>query len=138
MAMTTGARRPSSGYLVCLGFGMPGIFFADVAVDGVMRLNAGSDSTYPLDHSGIVAMIVAYAIVFASRLIFRPKVAPGTQALLRGVLQAIIVVVAAASVAAAVFVFTRPLGDTMTSVFAGLAVVTQIASLVWLIRYRCE
>lgn len=132
------ARRPSVGYLVTLGFGMPGIFFADVAVDGVLRLEAATDPTFPLDHSGIAALIMTFALVFASRLIFWEKIVPGTQAVLRGIFQTIVVVVFAGSIAAAVFVYTRPSGDTFTNAFAGLALASQIASFVWLLIYRSE
>ena len=92
-----------------------------------------------IDHAGVVGLLIAFAVTFGFRLIFWSKIPSSMQAIARSVLQFIMVALVIATIAGAVYVGGRSgTGGTLPLIFLTFAVVSQVATLIWLVKYRRE
>ncbi len=137
------SRRPSPGYLASLAIGCTGIAFLGVALGAAYKLRYGGDPMDAVDHSGLYAFGFAYAPAFASRLIFWDKVSAARQDLVRGAISLVFGLTLLATLIAILVAFAEKGGGTgaggwLVTWFTALAALSQIASVLWLVRYRQE
>ena len=130
-------RRASPGYLLTFALAATGVFFLTIGVDGAWRSRHGLDPSDALNHSGVVALVAAFALAFLFRLIFWERVTGKMQDAVRGFLTLVIGGLVVATVAGAIYVYRAPAGS-LAQVFTAFAILSQIASVVWLLKYRRE
>lgn len=139
-------RRPTAGYYASLGFALVGIVFVAMGIGGSLDARAGVDAFDALDHAGLPALIFVWFLLYAFRLIFWGRVSPHVQNLVRNALTLLLCIEVAAAAVALFLMITAPdappLGGSSRTImivcFTVPAVLCQIATLTWLIRYRKE
>lgn len=131
-------RRPSTGYSISFAIACTAIAFIGVALEegpGVSHTGLGSLCS----QAGTVGLVLAFAIGFLVRLVFWPRISREAQALVRTaittVFMASILVTAVLVVACLHGLSARPAPIEMTA-FTIMSVLCQIATVVWLARYR--
>ncbi|MEA1649113.1 hypothetical protein UAJ10_08780 [Nitrospirillum sp. BR 11164] len=139
-------RRPSTGYYLTLGLALPGIVFAATSIAASLQIRAHADPFGILDPVGLPAMLFVWFLLYAFRLIFWGKVPPRTQDIVRTLLTLVLCAEVLAGAAALALALTTPTeepvrggaGLIMVGSFTTLAVLSQLSTITWLLRYRKE
>ena len=132
---------PSPGYLLSIAFACVGFDCLGISIGGGLIARAGGDPMRAMDVDGMVTFVLAYAIIFASRLIFFKGVGQPVRDAVRNV----ITITFCAEIVATVFsIWLAVFGPPSTYAlslpvwFTTVAVLCQIGTLVWLLGYRAE
>ena len=130
---------PSTGYSLSLIIAAVGVTCTVVALVGALFLRAGRD---PVDASGLpgqVAFACSFGLLFAARWVFSPSSSAAVRRGLRGSVDAVLVAEVVLALAAAVLVASsgKPAGMFL-DIFVALALACQVATVLWLVRYRSE
>jgi hypothetical protein len=93
-----------------------------------------------MDVQGLMWMMASFAIAFATRLIFWPRAAASLRHGVRVLTSLIFLLGVPASVISLVIALTLPLAKhtSLPVYFSVLALLCQIGSVLWLVRYRQE
>ena len=140
----TQSRTPSAGYGWCMLFALPGTFFLFLALYGTYLQSIGRSPIDTMNWIGDVAFAGVFVLLFAMRLIFWSRSPPSLQAAVRTAFTALFGLTVLLSAVAVVYALlvTRRGGPHAQPVFIGcftaLAVLCQIGSVIWLLRYRRE
>ena len=133
------AAKPSSAYLYTLSAACIGLPFLGLGLGGALIARAGGDPMRALDVDGMVMFLLAFAILFATRLLFWPPAPPALRATVRAVVSAIFAVGIVAALASVVLSLQLPPATPHASfpVYCSiLALLFQPAAILWLARYR--
>ena len=135
----SGERKPTAGYLFTLGVGLTGVVFTTIAVEATSLKQSGLDPSDTFNNGALYAMGVAAIILFGFRLIFAKQASVGTQNVIRAMVTLFMAALLLGSLAAALYVFTAHPGDTSTArPTMVIALLTQLATTIWLLRFRTE
>ena len=129
--------RPSAAYLFTSACGLISLPFLTIAVGDVIRASHGGDPLDAFDREGIVALLLAWAGLYAFRIPFWRKVsASGRAAAVYG-MTVFMVVGLAATAGGAIYVLSNG-PDHLALSFILVAIIAQGGSSAWLLRYRHE
>ena len=132
-------RAISAGYLASYGFAVVGIPFLAIGLGATIDQRAGRDPREAVSGVGFVAFVFMFVMVFAVRLVFWNRVSADLQALVRAVLSLVLATeLIAAVVALGMAPWQGAHGAGLATWFTVLGVICQIATLIWLVRYRPE
>ncbi|TWB65603.1 hypothetical protein FBZ87_12121 [Nitrospirillum amazonense] len=139
-------RRPSTGYYLTLGLALPGIVFAATSIAASLQIRAHADPFDILNPVGLPALLFVWFLLYAFRLIFWGKMPAQMQNLVRTLLTLVLCLEVLAGLAAFILVWNLPTEDLvrgqagfiMVEWFTTIAVLSQIATVIWLLRYRKE
>lgn len=135
------AGKQTSGYLLSLTIACAGIAFVGIGLDSGLIARAGGNPLDAMDGGGFAAFLLAFAILFSSRLIFWDRAAPGLRQIVRIAITSILVIGLFATLWSVVLVvLPHHSGEVLglPSFFTGAAALCQIASVLWLLLYRQE
>lgn len=138
MMLPDDSYRPSAGYLLALGGGCLGLTFGSLPIGAVWEMSRGVDPYDAMSGPTTIVFAISYIPLFAVRLIFWPRSSPQLRALTRRLLTGFLIVSFLEAIAAAVFpaVYGATSASTIVILFAILAVLCQVGTVVWLVRYR--
>lgn len=133
--------QPSPSYLYTLSAACVGLPCIGVGLGGALIARAGGDPISAFDFDGTAMFLLMFAIVFAVRLLFWPPVPSILRACVRLAVTAILVIEVPLAVLGLVLALTLP--PTMSTIFVPIyfscfAVLFQIGTVWWLMRYRQE
>ena len=138
MMLPDESYRPSAGYLLALLGGCLGLTFGSLPIGAVWEVSRGVDPYDALSGPTTVVFAVAYIPAFALRLIFWPRSSPQLRAFTRRLLTGFLIVSFLEAIAAVVL--PAVYGATSASIIvipsAIIAVLCQIGTVIWLVRYR--
>lgn len=136
-----GDRKPTFGYLLSLCAGCVGLPLDAISLGAMDQARRGGDPTDAISGVGTAAVIVMFVLAFAMRLIFWPKATP----IIRTITRASLVVGLGASILGAVTAVgwlavggggRGGVARFLALWFATPAVLCQVGTVVWLVRYR--
>lgn len=134
----TEPRAPSPGYIISLAFGAVGWFPAGVAAATLLDNKSTLSQSNAFDTGGAVGFILAFGILFGFRVIFWRKAPPNVRSIVGVILTCLMLALVVLVASMAVYMIGHhngsPIGIGMT-IIAGIL---QVATLVWLVRFRPE
>lgn len=137
---TIAARRPSSGYSVSFAFACTAIAFIGVALEE--GFGAGHTDTGSIfGQAGTIGLLFAFATGFAVRLVFWTRMSRDIQSLVRTAITAIFALsILMTMILAAICLYRLGSGAASAGMtaFTILSALCQIATIIWLVRYRAE
>ncbi len=131
--------QPSPAYLYALSAACIGLPFLGLGLGGALIARAGGDPMRALDVDGMVMFLLAFAILFATRLLFWPPAPPALRAAVRAAVSAIFAAGVVAVLIGLALSFQLPPATPHASLplyFSILAVLFQPGAILWLMRYR--
>ncbi len=131
--------RPSTGYLASMAAALVGLPCLGTALGGVLIGRSGGDPIDALDNYTTVTFLFMFVLAFAMRLIFWPSAPPALRRAVRALLTAIFALSMPLAVFALVQSLTLPQSakhSFVAVIFSIFALLCQIGSLTWLLRYR--
>lgn len=142
MAMMTNkaaSRIPTTGYSLSLIVALVGFTFTVVSLFSILYARNGRD---PLDAYGLpgeIAFACSFGLLFLTRLIFSDKRSPDLQGVVRTIVSIVLMIEVAAALVAAALMFTGANAvSSFLYYFIVIALLCQISSVLWLVRYRAE
>lgn len=133
-------RRPSTGYLYSFTFACVALGFIGVALETGFAPKPTDGPSF-FSGAGTAGLLLAFAILFAVRLVFWSRIPVATQALVRTAITGIFALSLAVSMIllliCVIGINGLPVPIAMV-VFTALATLCQISAVIWLIRYRSE
>ena len=135
------AARPSPGYLYALSAACIGLSFMGLGLGGALLGRAGADPIGAFDVDGMVAFLLAFAIIFATRLLFWPHAPSALRSGVRIAVTAIFVLAGLLALTGLVLALSLPPTTPHASfpVYVSiLAVLFQAGAVWWIMRYRNE
>lgn len=135
------ARKPSTGYVLSLTFASVATAFIGIALEEGFGVDHNGKPAGALQDAGTLGVIIMFGLMFTARLVFWIRIPQHVQSLVRGIMTGIfalsLVGTAALLVGCTVGTGARGSpGGFLT--FTVLAALCQIATLIWLVRYRNE
>jgi hypothetical protein len=135
------AIRPSPGYLYSLSIAAVGLPFTAIALSGALRGRAGGDPMRAMDFDGVIFFLLAFCVGFSIRLLFWPRARTGLRTLVRLLVTSIFTLEILASLLAVLLAWQLPSTTRnifLPHTFSVLGILCQLATTVWLVRYRSE
>lgn len=133
------SRIPTTGYSLSLIVALVGFTFTVVSLFGILYSRNGRN---PLDAYGLpgeIAFACSFGLLFLTRLIFSDKRSPDLQGVVRTIISIVLAVeVAAALVAATLIYSSAHVVSSFLYYFVVIALLCQLGSVLWLVRYRVE
>ena len=135
--MSDAALRPiPPGYLLTLSLALVSLPCLGIGLGGLLIQRRGGHPLDAMNGVGLVCFVAAYAVVFSMRLIFWPKAPPGLRAAVRVAITLVLCVLLVASAYAVFVAATTSNADGTSFYFVVLAAFSQVATVIWLLRYR--
>lgn len=132
----TGLRPIPAGYLLSLGMALVSLPCLGIGLGGLLIQRRAGNPLDAMNGVGFVCFVAAFGVVFAMRLIFWPKAPPALRAAVRGAITLLLCTLLAASAYAVFVAATTSNADGTSFYFVVLAALSQIGTVVWLLRYR--
>lgn len=135
------APRPSPGYLYTLSAACIGLSFIGLGLGGALIGRAGGNPLDAFDVDGMVTFLLAFAVAFATRLLFWPPVPPTLRACVRLVVTAIFVIEIPLTLLGLVLALCLPPATPYPLFPFSFSIITllfQPGAVWWIMRYRQE
>lgn len=129
-------RPVSVGYLVTFGFALVGLTFLGIGLGAILEARAGHDPMDGINAVGLPCLLFSWLLMYIFRLIFWRRVPEHRQAQARGFVTAVLVVEVVVTGLAIALLMSG--ADVVAVASTGVAAVCQIATVIWLVRYRKE
>ena len=138
MMLPDESYRPSAGYLLALLGGCLGLTFGSLPIGAVWEVSRGVDPYDALSGPTTIVFATSYIPLFALRLIFWPRSSQRLRMFTRRLLTGFLIVSFLEAIAAVVLpvVYGATSASTIVVLFAILAVLCQVGTVIWLVRYR--
>ena len=142
--LKSGLRRFSTGWGVTSALALVGLVFLSMTFGGTLQLRRGGDPFDALDSWGVPAFFVIWALMYLMRVIFWRRVPVRRQMQVRIFFVGLFMCELLAYAAGVWFLARTNAGPHPSSnangpvITIGIAGVCQIATVVWLLRYRRE
>ncbi len=133
------SRVPTTGYSLSLIVALVGLTFTVVSLFGVVYAWNGRDPVDAYGLPGEIAFACSFGMLFLTRLIFSDKRSPDLQGVVRTIISIVLATEVFAALATTVLVFAGShMASSFLYYFVVIALLCQIGSVLWLVRYRSE